>query len=389
MEINYATREVNIKIVYYGPGLSGKTTNLEIIHQKTPQTNKGKLTALATEQDRTLFFDYMPVELGEICGLKVRLRLFTVPGQSYYNVTRKIVLRSTDGVVFVADSQRDKYQENIDSFENLKENLREHSVDISQIALAIQFNKRDLPNVMTVEEMNESLNKDLGVPTFPAIAVKGEGVFACLKNIASRVISHIEKGLRQKPTPQRTAPPRAGNFPKVPMSGNAPTPGNATMPGGQIPPQRKIQSKETPRKSGIALVAKKTAPFPSIVRKSSAPKEEARKKKTSRILVNRGERKPNDIIVNSSALRRESSPTQEPQKEIILSLQKPVVDEENKPSFVMSPLREKRPSPIMDAPAPLLQEAKKAQETNLKENADNRKPSRDLQNYKNILGRKP
>ena len=168
MDVNYGTGEVSLKIVYYGPGLSGKTTNLEVIHSKAPSTHRGRLTAIATQQDRTLFFDFMPLELGKIGGLKTKLRLFTVPGQVFYNSTRKLVLQRVDGVVFIADSQAHKMDENIESLENLEENLREYDVDIRNIPLVIQHNKRDLPGILTGDEINAALNSELKAPSFPA-----------------------------------------------------------------------------------------------------------------------------------------------------------------------------------------------------------------------------
>ena len=199
MDVNYGTGEVSLKIVYYGPGLSGKTTNLEVIHSKAPATHRGRLTAIATQQDRTLFFDFMPLELGKIGGLKTKLRLFTVPGQVYYNSTRKLVLQRVDGVVFIADSQAHKMDENIESLENLEENLKEYGVDIRDIPLVIQHNKRDLPNILTIDEMNAAMNSELKVPSFPAVALTGEGVFPTLKSIAGLVLKAVENLSKTSP----------------------------------------------------------------------------------------------------------------------------------------------------------------------------------------------
>ncbi len=196
MEFNLALRECNVKIVYYGPGLSGKTTNLEVIHDKTPVENRGNLTTLATDLDRTLYFDYMPLELGKISGLTVRLRLFTVPGQVYYNATRKLVLRCADGVVFVADSQESQKNANLESLKNLEENLLEYGLNIKGMPLVLQFNKRDLPNIMSLEKMDELLNQELHAPYFPAIAVKGDGVFQCLRSIANLTMVKVEENLK-------------------------------------------------------------------------------------------------------------------------------------------------------------------------------------------------
>lgn len=198
MEINLKTREVSIKVVYYGPGLSGKTTNLEIIHEKTPKKNKGRLSSLATDQDRTLFFDYMPLELGEISGLKIRLRLFTVPGQVYYNSTRKLVLRCVDGIVFVADSQAEKNQKNIESLQNLYENLKELDLNVKNLPIILQYNKRDLPNIMTTDFMNETLNHELKADFFETVAMNGVGVFQSLKCIAAKTLKKAEESIKDK-----------------------------------------------------------------------------------------------------------------------------------------------------------------------------------------------
>jgi len=192
VQFNFFRREVNCKIVYYGPGLSGKTTNLEVVHKKTPSSNRGELTSIATEQDRTLFFDFMPIDLGTVGGMKTKLRLFTVPGQVYYNSTRKLVLQGADGVIFVADSQKHKMDENLESLDNLKQNLAEHGMDIHKIPLVIQWNKRDMPAALPVEELEKIVNF-LGVPTYPAVAVTGEGVFPTLKKCAALVLEDVNK----------------------------------------------------------------------------------------------------------------------------------------------------------------------------------------------------
>jgi len=185
--INYATREISCKIVYYGPGLSGKTTNLQIIHRKIPNDNKSEMVSLATETDRTLFFDFLPLDLGSIKGFATKFQLYTVPGQVYYNATRKLVLRGVDGVVFVADSQRDKMPENIESLKNLQENLKEYGIDLGTVPFVLQYNKRDLPGVASVEELDAQINWH-SVPTFEAQAHQGVGVFTTLKAIGKIVI---------------------------------------------------------------------------------------------------------------------------------------------------------------------------------------------------------
>ena len=187
VSINYSAREVCCKIVYYGPGLSGKTTNLQYVHTKVPSTTRGELISLATEADRTLYFDFLPINIGTINGFQAKFQLYTVPGQVYYNATRKLVLRGVDGVVFVADSQPDKMDENIEALANLIDNLKEYGYDISQLPLVIQYNKRDLPNIMTTEEMDQKLNT-YNFPTFEASATVGTGVFDTLKLIIKLVL---------------------------------------------------------------------------------------------------------------------------------------------------------------------------------------------------------
>jgi hypothetical protein len=185
--INYATKEINCKIVYYGPGLCGKTTNLQYIYEKTDPKLKGKMISLATETDRTLFFDFMPLKLGEIKGFKVRFHLYTVPGQVFYDASRKLILKGADGVVFVADSQVDRMDANLDSFDNLRENLKEHGFDLDTIPLVLQYNKRDLPDIESVDELEKALNYR-NVKSFEAAAIKGVGVFETLKQIAKEII---------------------------------------------------------------------------------------------------------------------------------------------------------------------------------------------------------
>ncbi len=185
--INYATKEINVKIVYYGPGLGGKTSNLRWIYGKLDQTTKGKMITLATEMDRTLFFDFLPVDLGSVRGFQTRFHLYTVPGQVFYNASRRIILRGADGIIFVADSQRERREDNIESLQNLKENLASFNLKLSDSPYVMQYNKRDLPNIMTVPEMQELLNPE-NVPYFEAVATQGIGVFETLKEIAKMVI---------------------------------------------------------------------------------------------------------------------------------------------------------------------------------------------------------
>jgi signal recognition particle receptor subunit beta len=188
--VNYSTREITSKIVYYGPGRSGKTTNLQYIHGQVPEDRRGRMVSLATETDRTLFFDFLPLDLGTISGFQTRFQLYTVPGQVYYDATRKLVLQGADGVVFVADSQRSQRDENIESFRNLQVNLLDQGVDPRTIPIVLQYNKRDLPDVMSVEAMDDLLNyRDL--PRFEAEALAGIGVFDTLRGISSEVLKRL------------------------------------------------------------------------------------------------------------------------------------------------------------------------------------------------------
>lgn len=188
--VNYTTREITCKIVYYGPGRSGKTTNLEYVHSRVPAERKGKLVSLATERDRTLFFDFLPLELGTVSGFTTRFQLYTVPGQVYYNATRKLVLQGADGIVFVADSQRRQAEENLESFRNLHENLLEERVDVRGVPLVFQWNKRDLPDVVPVSWLEEHLNFR-GNPSFEASAVAGVGVFPTLRGVSELVLRRL------------------------------------------------------------------------------------------------------------------------------------------------------------------------------------------------------
>ena len=191
--INYASREINCKIVFYGPGLCGKTTNLQYVYAKTNPEAKGKMISLATETERTLFFDFLPLSLGEIRGFKTRFHLYTVPGQVFYDASRKLILKGVDGVVFVADSQIERMEANIESMENLRVNLAEQGYDLNKIPFVMQYNKRDLPNVATVEELRGLLNPRM-VPEYQAVAPTGVGVFDTLKAIAKLVLTELKKG---------------------------------------------------------------------------------------------------------------------------------------------------------------------------------------------------
>ncbi len=191
--INYSSREINCKIVYYGPGLCGKTTNLQYVYAKTNPESKGKMISLATETERTLFFDFLPLSLGEIRGFKTRFHLYTVPGQVFYDASRKLILKGVDGVVFVADSQVERMEANLESVDNLRVNLAEQGYDLDRLPYVVQYNKRDLPNVATVEELTRLINPR-NVPEFQAVAPTGVGVFDTLKAVAKLVLTELKKG---------------------------------------------------------------------------------------------------------------------------------------------------------------------------------------------------
>jgi small GTP-binding protein len=190
--INYASREINCKIVYYGPGLCGKTTNLQYIYDKTNPNAKGKLISLATETDRTLFFDFLPLELGTVRGFRTRFHLYTVPGQVFYDASRKLILKGVDGVIFVADSQVERMDANVESVENLQTNLKTQGYDMNTIPFVLQLNKRDLQNVAPVDEMKRLLMRR-EQPVFEAVAAKGPGVFETLKGVAKLVLQELTK----------------------------------------------------------------------------------------------------------------------------------------------------------------------------------------------------
>src|SRR5471032_3018521 len=190
--INYAAREINCKIVYYGPGLCGKTTNLQYIYDRTNPAAKGKLISLATETDRTLFFDFLPLDLGTVRGFKTRCHLYTVPGQVFYDASRKLILKGVDGVIFVVDSQEARMEANVDARYNLEKNLKDQGYDLAAVPYALQLNKRDLPTAIAADEMYRQLNFK-GEPTFEAVAMSGTGVFDTLKSVAKLVLQELKK----------------------------------------------------------------------------------------------------------------------------------------------------------------------------------------------------
>jgi len=191
--INYMAREINCKIVYYGPGLCGKTTNLQYIYKRTNPDAKGKMISLATETERTLFFDFLPLSLGEIRGFKTRFHLYTVPGQVFYDASRKLILKGVDGVIFVADSQLERLEANQESLDNLRSNLAEHGYSLDKIPYVIQYNKRDLPNALPLDELRQLLNP-AGVLDYEASARTGQGVFETLKAVSKLVLTELKRG---------------------------------------------------------------------------------------------------------------------------------------------------------------------------------------------------
>lgn len=203
--VNYHTKEINCKIVYYGPGLGGKTTNIQYVYQKTSSGTRGNMVSLDTENERTLFFDFLPLELGQIRGFTTRFHLYTVPGQVFYEASRKLILRGVDGIVFVADSQVERMEANLESFDGLIKNLEEQGNDISKLPLVMQWNKRDLPNCIPVDELERRINR-FSSPSFEATATTGEGVFESLKMVSKLVLMNIRGGLMQ---PRHSEGPRA------------------------------------------------------------------------------------------------------------------------------------------------------------------------------------
>lgn len=188
--INYASREINCKVVYYGTGLGGKTTNLEYVYSKVNPETRGKMISLATERDRTLFFDFLPIDLGTVRGFRTRFHLYTVPGQVYYNASRKLILKGVDGIIFVADSQKHRAEANIEAMHNLYENLESYGYDLASIPFVIQYNKRDMPDLLSVEELRAQLNPS-GVPDFEAVAIEGIGVFETLRGVSKEVVKNL------------------------------------------------------------------------------------------------------------------------------------------------------------------------------------------------------
>ena len=266
--VSYSGKEINAKLVYYGPGLCGKTTNLEHVYDSIPSTNRGKMVSMKTRTERTLFFDFLPVDLGEMGGFKTRFLLYTVPGQVYYNATRKLVLRGVDAVVFVADSARGKMNENLESLENLKENLREYGLDLDTMPWVLQYNKRDLPETYSIEEMNEALNPG-GVPHFEAVATNGTGVFDTLKGVSRLLLQKLSKEIKLSPRVADAAAdgPKAGSADMKPAAVST-TPSPSTAPLSATPtPAAASAASAAPQPKAAA----RTASTPPGVRVWSSP----------------------------------------------------------------------------------------------------------------------
>ena len=274
--VSYSGKEINAKLVYYGTGLSGKTTNLEAIYEAVPETSRGKMVSMKTQSDRTLFFDLLPLDLGEVMGFKTRFLLYTVPGQVFYNATRKLVLKGADAIVFVADSERGKMDENKESLSNLRANLAEYKVNLDDLPWVLQYNKRDLPDVYTPEELNRELNPQ-NVPWVEAVATKGTGVLETFRMVSQMLLERVTKDLKRSPgaassreiprpspaapAPSAPAPQAAAPAPPPPPAPAAPAPSPFTSTRGEFsspsaeradrtaaapPPARSIQ-KESPQ----------------------------------------------------------------------------------------------------------------------------------------------
>jgi mutual gliding-motility protein MglA len=257
--VSYSGKEINAKLVYYGAGLSGKTTNLEAIYEAVPEASRGKMVSMKTQSDRTLFFDLLPLDLGEIMGFRTRFLLYTVPGQVFYNATRKLVLKGADAIVFVADSEVGKMEENKDSLANLKANLAEYKLSLDETPWVIQYNKRDLPNVYTVEELDAELNPGGAVPSFEAVATQGKGVFETFRGISHLLMERVTKDLRRTPS--------SGSMPSSSSSSATPPPRpvveapapRAIVPAPPLSPARTMD-RETQEAQPVARGPEEFAP---------------------------------------------------------------------------------------------------------------------------------
>ena len=284
---NYSTMQMHAKVVYYGPGLCGKTTNLQYIYDHTGNDSRGEMVSLATETDRTLFFDLLPIDVGKIAGFTTRIQLYTVPGQVFYNTTRKLVLKGVDGVVFVADSQRPMLNANVESFENLEENLAEMGLDLETIPVVLQYNKRDLPNILSVEELDESLNKG-GWPAVEASALNGDGVFETLKTISKATLIAL-KNRMTKGRGESTSKPKPAAAPGRPMPA-APPPRKSGSPMPAAPPPKgdqaakaETETEQTKTPAAAEAKAKEAEPPAAVapVEKAAAAAESVSEAKAS------------------------------------------------------------------------------------------------------------
>jgi signal recognition particle receptor subunit beta len=281
VQINFAHKEIQCKIVYYGPGMSGKTTNLELVHAKTPGESRGELTSIATTGERTLYFDYMPLDLGSIAGIRTKFQLYTVPGQIYYKSTRRLVLQGVDGIVFVADSSAAKLEENRESMRDLEENLREMGRALSDLPIVIQYNKRDLPDAMSVEDLEKQVNVH-SFPHFEAIATTGQGIFPTLKALAALVLEAVNKGGLGSATraakPAATPAPVTATTPPAtpapaPVAARAPAPALSSSNGfGSPPPAPRPLTASTGFGSPPRTAVAASAPAPAV---AVAPAHEA------------------------------------------------------------------------------------------------------------------
>ena len=301
VQINFAQKTVNAKIVYYGPGMSGKTTNLEVVHQRAPKQNRGELTSISTDGDRTLFFDFMPLDLGTVAGMRTAFQIYTVPGQVYYNSTRKLVLQGVDGVVFVADSSAAMLEQNLESLRNLEENLAEYGKSLSTLPHIIQYNKRDLPDAMPVADLEKHLNPH-GAKTFEAVANSGQGVFPTLKALAAAVLTNIMQesqgrsgaGQAQPVPPSPAAPIPPSPAAPIPPSPAAPAAPQAA-PGGQLDVRNPYTASPQQQPAHSPAALRDTAPAPSagpasVMRSPAAAPARQRQDRRQRAHVVGGQR---------------------------------------------------------------------------------------------------
>jgi len=264
---NYQKKEIDAKIVYYGPGISGKTTNLQYIHQHLKPEQRGKMVSLATDEERTLFFDFLPIELESVRGFRTRFHLYTVPGQVYYGATRRAVLTGADGIIFVADSQRDRLEDNLISIKDLEENLHYYGRKIETAPLIIQYNKRDLPNVMPLEELNSKINR-LNVPHFESVAILGKGVFETLTMMCRMVLKTIEDGTETRKSPVQHPAAVPDTAAKKPLSEKRPSPAGIAPKSPSVSPAPGLRLEgSTPKPAGTKPEGLRLAAKPSVAEK--------------------------------------------------------------------------------------------------------------------------